>query len=95
MAIGKDSLRPWLHGCDMEIQKRTMNWLPKAGVYQEMQHARAKRQLANERVDAMSANASSMISAGISTSEDSYNLTLRIAASRVQAGINVQPKKLA
>ena len=79
----------------MEIQKRTMNWLPKVGVYQEMQNARAKRQLANERVDAMSASASSMISAGISTAEDSYNLTLRIAASRVQAGINVKPTKLA
>ena len=92
MAIGKDSLSAWLHACRMEIQKRSMNWLPKVGVYQEMQNARAKRQLANDRVDAASANAGSMISAGISTAEDSYNLTLRIAATRVQQGINVKPR---
>lgn len=95
MAIGKDSLRAWLHGCRMEIQKRSMNWLPKVGVYQEMQNARAKRQLANDRVNASAANASSMIGAGVSAAEDSYNLTLRIAATRVRAGINVKPTKLA
>lgn len=79
----------------MEIQKRSMNWLPKVGVYQEMQNARAKRQAANERVDASAASASAMIGVGAAAGEEAYNLTLRIAAARVQAGINVQPKKLA
>jgi hypothetical protein len=76
----------------MEIQKRSLNWLPKMGVYQEMQNNRAKRQDANARVDASAANASTMISVGVSSAENAYNLTLRIAATRVQAGINVKPK---
>jgi hypothetical protein len=76
----------------MEIQKRSMNWLPKVGVYQEMQNNRAKRQLANDRVNASAANASSMLNVGVSASGEAYNLTLRIAATRVQQGINVKPK---
>lgn len=92
MAIGKDSLRAWLHGCPMEIQKRSMNWLPRVGVYQEMQSNRAKRQEANARVDASAASASAMIGVGAAAGEEAYNLTLRIAAARVQKGINVKPK---
>lgn len=76
----------------MEIQKRTMNWLPRATVYQEMQNARAKRLEANARVDASAASAASVIGGGIANATDAYNLTLRIAAARVQAGINVKPK---
>lgn len=76
----------------MIIQKRTMNWLPRAGVYDEMQANRAKRLEANERVNANMARAASMLSVGVSASEGAYNLTLRIAATRVQAGINVKPK---
>ncbi|HEY0855331.1 MAG TPA: hypothetical protein VGD86_10920 [Devosia sp.] len=76
----------------MEIQKRSMNWLPKVGVYQEMQANRAKRQEANARVDANMASASAMIGIGPASSEEAYNLTLRIAATRVQQGINVRPK---
>ena len=33
-----------------------------------------------------------LLSVGVSASEDAYNLTLRIAATRVQQGINVRPK---
>ena len=92
MPIGKDSLRPRRHPRNMIIQKRTMNWLPRAGIYDEMQANRAKRQQANEMVNANMARASSMLSVGVSASEDAYNLTLRIAATRVQQGINVRPK---
>ncbi len=95
MAIGKDSLRAWLHAPGMQIQKRTMNWLPKLGAYDQMQANRAKLQDANARIEASAANASAMISVGVSAGEDNYNLTLRMAADRVKAGINVQPKKLA
>lgn len=70
----------------MRIEKRTMNWLPKVGVYQEMQNNRAKRQLANARVDASAANAAAMIG-GNTDSTEAVNLTLRIAAARVQTGI--------
>ncbi len=76
----------------MEIQKRSMNWLPRMGVYQEMQSNRAKRQEANARVDASAASASAMIGVGAAAGEEAYNLTLRIAAARVQKGINVKPK---
>ncbi|HEY9009911.1 MAG TPA: hypothetical protein VIN06_02735 [Devosia sp.] len=69
-----------------------MNWIPKLSVHQEMQAAREKRQLANQRVDASSANAANMIGSGISNATESYNLTLRTAAARVQKGINVKPK---
>ena len=86
MAIGKDSLRAWLHAYVMEIQKRSMNWLPKVGVYQEMQINRAKRADANARVDAQMAQASAMIGSNTDSTE-AVNLTLRIAAARVQTGI--------
>ena len=86
MAIGKDSLRAWLHAYPMQIQKRSMNWLPKVGVYQEMQNNRAKRADANARVDAQMAQASAMIG-GNTDSTEAVNLTLRIAAARVQTGI--------
>jgi len=86
MAIGKDSLRAWLHAYRMEIQKRSMNWLPKLGVYQQMQANRAKMQEANARVDASAANAAAMIG-GNTDSTEAVNLTLRIAAARVQTGI--------
>jgi hypothetical protein len=86
MAIGKDSLRPWLHGYPMQIQKRTMNWLPKAGVYQEMQNNRAKMKAANARVDASAANAAAMIGSNTDSTE-AVNLTLRMAAARVRTGI--------
>lgn len=70
----------------MEIQKRTMNWLPRATVYEEMQNARAKRLEANARVAASAANAASMIGSNTDSTE-AVNLTLRIAAARVQTGI--------
>ena len=76
----------------MQIQKRSMNWLPKLSMYQEMQSNKAKRADANARVDANMAQASAMIGIGPASSEEAYNLTLRIAATRVQAGVNVKTK---
>ena len=73
----------------MEIQKRTMNWLPRAGIYDEMQVNRAKRQDANARVNASAASAAAMIG-GNTDSTEAVNLTLRIAAARIQTG--VKPK---
>jgi hypothetical protein len=75
----------------MEIQKRTMNWLPRMGVYQEMQVNRAKRQDANARVDASAAAAAGMIGNNTDSTE-AVNLTLRMAAARVKAGVNVKPR---
>jgi hypothetical protein len=76
----------------MQIQKRSMNWLPKLSMYQEMQANKAKRADANARVDANMAQASAMIGIGPAASEEAYNLTLRMAAARVQAGVNVKPR---
>lgn len=70
----------------MIIQKRTMNWLPRPGIYQEMQINKAKMKAANERVNNSAANAAAMIG-GNTDSTNSVNLTLRIAAARVKTGI--------
>jgi len=69
----------------MEIAKRTLNWLPRASLYAENEAARAKRR-ANLQSDLSSAanlNAS-LISAGTSSTGDAVNLTIRIAAARIQ-----------
>lgn len=69
----------------MEIVKRTLNWLPRASLYAENEAARAKRR-ANLQSDLSSAanlNAS-LISAGTSSTGDAVNLTIRIAAARIQ-----------
>lgn len=71
----------------MQIVKRTLNWLPRASLYAENEAARAKRR-ANLQSD-MSSSASlnsSLISAGTSTTTDAVNLTIRIAAARIQNG---------
>jgi hypothetical protein len=71
--------------CAMQIQKRTMNWLPRASMYAEAEAARVKRkaQAQSDIANASSIN-SSLISAGLSVAGDSVNLTLRIAANRIQ-----------
>lgn len=76
----------------MEIQKRTMNWLPKPSLYNEAEANRLKRKSNAQAALSQASTASSLIGAGISTTGDAVNLTLRIAAARVQSGVNVKPK---
>jgi hypothetical protein len=71
----------------MQIAKRTLNWLPRASVYAENEAARAKRRanLQSDMSSAANLNAS-LIGAGTSTTTDAVNLTIRIAAARIQNG---------
>jgi hypothetical protein len=71
----------------MQIQKRTLNWLPRPSLFAEAEAARLKRRA---QAQADIANAASyngaLISGGTSNVGESINLTLRIAASRLQNG---------
>ncbi|WP_055045253.1 hypothetical protein [Devosia sp. A16] len=71
----------------MQIQKRTMNWLPRASLYAEAEAARQKRRAQAQSDLANSANTNAaLISGGTSNVGESINLTLRIAAARIQGG---------
>jgi hypothetical protein len=70
----------------MEIQKRSMNWLPRASLFAEADAARQKRKAqAQADLASTSALSSSLIGAGTNNTGESINLTLRIAAARIQA----------
>jgi hypothetical protein len=71
----------------MIVEKRTMNWLPRASMYSEMEAAREKRRayLKADLANAASTN-SALIYGGTSLTGESINLTLRIAAARIQSG---------
>ncbi len=70
----------------MQIVKRTLNWLPRASISDEMEAAREKRRayLKADLANAASLN-SSLISTNSSTT-DAVNLTFSIAAQRIQNG---------
>lgn len=70
----------------MIVEKRTLNWLPRASISDEMEAARDKRR-ANLRADlANSANYNASLISTNSSSGEAVNLTLRIAAARIQNG---------
>lgn len=71
----------------MQIQKRTMNWLPRPSLFAEAENARLKRRAQAQSDIANSANSNAvLISTGNSNVGESINLTLRIAAGRIQGG---------
>ena len=71
----------------MEIQKRTMNWLPRASLFAEAEAARLKRRAqAQSDISSAASNNGALISGGTSNVGESINLTLRIAAARLQNG---------
>ena len=72
----------------MQIVKRTMNWLPRASLYDEAETARLKRK-AQAQADISSASSlnSNLISTDTASSSDGVNLTLRIAAARIKTGV--------
>lgn len=69
----------------MQIQKRTLNWLPRASLYAEAEAARVKRkaQAQSDIANGASMN-STLIGTGLSVTGEAVNLTLRIAANRIQ-----------
>ena len=76
----------------MRIEKRSLNWLPRPSLYQEAEANRLKRKENAQLAIASSSGATSLMSSATINSGESINLTLRIAAARVQAGVNVKPK---
>jgi len=70
----------------MIVQKRTMNWLPRASMHDEMQAAREKRRAYLQADLANSANNNAALISTNTSSGESVNLTLRIAAARIQNG---------
>lgn len=71
----------------MRIEKRTMNWLPRPSLFAEAEAARLKRraQAQFDIATAASTNAA-LIAGGTAVTGESINLTLRIAAARIQNG---------
>lgn len=79
----------------MQIAKRSMNWLPRASLYDEAETARLKRKAyAQSDIEKNSAAASGLIGGGIINSGESINLALRIAAARIQATAQAKREKL-
>ena len=71
----------------MIVQKRSLNWLPRASLYAEAEAARVKRKAQAQSDLATSANLNAnLIAGGTSLTGESITLTLRIAAARIQGG---------
>lgn len=69
----------------MQIEKRTMNWMPRASAYDEAVAAREKRKSSNSEFIAGQSSLMSTIS-GVMTSQvsETVNITSRVALARVQ-----------
>lgn len=80
----------------MEIQKRTMNWLPRASLFDEADAARQKRRAQAQADLAQTANLSSALieEGATSGTGDSINLTLQIAAARIQKTAQEKQQKM-
>ena len=70
----------------MQIEKRSLNWLPRASISDEMNAAREKRRAYLQTDLANSANTNAALISTNTSSGESVNLTLRIAAARIQNG---------
>lgn len=70
----------------MIVEKRSLNWLPRASISDEMEAARAKRRSYLQADLASSANYNSALISTNTSSGEAVNLTLRIAAARIQNG---------
>lgn len=78
----------------MQIVKRTMNWLPRASLFNEAEAARLKRKAQAQADIEKNANAASGLIGGATTNTgDQINLTLRIAANRIQTAANEKRQK--
>ena len=70
----------------MQIEKRSMNWLPRASLYGEAEAARTKRKAYSQAALAQNASFNSALinTANTGNTGEQINLTLRIAAQRIQ-----------
>lgn len=79
----------------MQIQKRTMNWLPRPTLFNEAEGARLKRRAqAQDDIAKSSSLAANFIGSGADNTGEQVNLTLRIAAARIQTAAQEKQKKL-
>lgn len=79
----------------MQIVKRTMNWLPRPSLYAEAENARLKRKAyAQDDIAKSQSLASGLIGGATSNTGEEINITLRIAASRIQTQAQEKQKKL-
>lgn len=78
----------------MQIAKRSMNWLPRASLFNEAEAARLKRKAYAQDDIAKGQNVASGL-IGVENSGEQINLTLRIAANRIQTQAQEKRKKLA
>jgi hypothetical protein len=79
----------------MQIQKRTMNWLPRPSLFNEAEAARLKRKAqAQADLEKTSNMASALIGGSTGNTGASINLTLQIAATRIQAAAKEKQEKL-
>jgi len=79
----------------MQIQKRTMNWLPRPSLYEEAENARLKRKAyAQDDIAKGQTLASGLMSGAFDNTGEQINLTLRIAANRIQTTAQEKQKKL-
>jgi len=71
----------------MQITKRTMNWLPRASLYNEAEAARLKRKAnAQAYLEQQSSNASAFTSLNTASAGSAVELTMSIAIARVRSG---------
>lgn len=79
----------------MQIQKRSMNWLPRPSLYAEAENARLKRKAhAQDDIAKSQALASGLIGGATTNTGEQINLTLRIAAARIQTQAQEKQKAL-
>lgn len=79
----------------MQVVKRTMNWLPRQSLYAEAENARLRRKAYAQDDIAKGQNlASGLIGGTTSNTGEQINLTLRIAANRIQTQAQEKQKKL-
>lgn len=84
---GKLLLRGSAHLPIMQIEKRSMNWLPRASLYREAEAARLKRKAnAEAYLSQQSSNASAFTSLNTSAAGGAVDLTFQIAVARVRSG---------
>jgi hypothetical protein len=79
----------------MRIEKRTMNWLSRPSLYEEAENARLKRKAhVQADIERNAAAASGLIGGATINTGESINLTLRIAAARIQSTAREKQDKL-
>lgn len=77
-------MRRWQNRGAMKIEKRTMNWLPRASAHAEATAAREKRRaMSQEFISQQSSLSSAFASTYMNKVSETVNITARAATARV------------